>query len=215
MELEITSAFPTRIGRLRIPDADAINRDLYARIIAEGAEYSSLGRSNIGGWHSRPGLLSRRDTAVSALTVRLTWALRRIIDASAVPAAFKGTLSVVAWATICRAGGVPCTPFSSGKRMVRSVLRGFRNRQPGSAAHWCLGVPRSARGRRGRDCARRSVWRTPSGSTARRTTCSIPEPAISLGSSLPGPYTSCRHFVQCHDGFGSRGQRHTRRFGCE
>ena len=104
MELEVTSAFPTLIGRLRIPDADAINRDLHARIIAEEAEYSSLGRSNIGGWHSRPDFLSRRDPAVSALTAWLTWALRRMIDAAAGPNAFKGTLSVAAWATICRAG---------------------------------------------------------------------------------------------------------------
>jgi uncharacterized protein (TIGR02466 family) len=104
MELEVTSAFPTLIGRLRIPDADAINRDLHASIIAEEAEYSSLGRSNIGGWHSRPDFLSRRDPAVSALTAWLTWALRRMIDAAAGPNAFKGTLSVAAWATICRAG---------------------------------------------------------------------------------------------------------------
>src|SRR5690348_7941551 len=103
MELEITSAFPTLIGRLQIPDADVINRALQALIIAEEAEYPSLGRSNIGGWHSRPDFLTRRDAAVSALTVWLTWALRRVVDAAAGPAAFKGTLSVVAWATICRA----------------------------------------------------------------------------------------------------------------
>ena len=104
MELEVTQAFPTLIGRLRIPDAEAINRDLHALIIAEEAEYSSLGRSNIGGWHSRPDFLSRRDAAVSALTAWLTWALRRMIDATAGANAFKGTLSVSAWATICRAG---------------------------------------------------------------------------------------------------------------
>jgi hypothetical protein len=53
MELDVTPAFPL-IGRLRIPDADAMNRELHSLIIAEEAEYSSLGRSNIGGWHSRP-----------------------------------------------------------------------------------------------------------------------------------------------------------------
>ena len=57
MELEVTSAFPTLIGRLQIPDADAMNRDLQALILAEEAKYSSLGRSNIGGWHSRPDFL--------------------------------------------------------------------------------------------------------------------------------------------------------------
>jgi hypothetical protein len=104
MELEITSAFPTLIGRLRIPDADVINRALQALIIAEEAEYSSLGRSNIGGWHSRPDFLSWGGAAVSALTTWITWALRRMIDATSGANTFQGTLSVSAWTTICRAG---------------------------------------------------------------------------------------------------------------
>ena len=104
MELEVTPAYPTLIGRFRVPDADGINQNLQALIIAEEAQYPSLGRSNIGGWHSRPDFLSRRDPAVSALTAWLTWALRRMIDATAGANAFKGSLSASAWATICRAG---------------------------------------------------------------------------------------------------------------
>ena len=46
----------------------AMNQDLHALILAEEAKYASLGRSNIGGWHSRPDFLSWRDPAVSALT---------------------------------------------------------------------------------------------------------------------------------------------------
>jgi uncharacterized protein (TIGR02466 family) len=104
MQFDITPAFPTLIGRFRVPDADGINQDLQALIIAEEAQYPSLGRSNVGGWHSRPDFLSRRDPAVSALTAWLTWALRRMIDATAGANAFKGTLSASAWATICHAG---------------------------------------------------------------------------------------------------------------
>ena len=104
MELEITQAFPTLIGRLRIPDAEAMNQGLQALILAEEAEYSSLGPSNIGGWHSRPDFLSRPDPAVAGLTAWVTWALRRMISSTAGPDAFKGTLSASAWATICRAG---------------------------------------------------------------------------------------------------------------
>lgn len=40
------------IGQSRVPDAEAMNQELDGLILAEEARYSSLGRSNIGGWHS-------------------------------------------------------------------------------------------------------------------------------------------------------------------
>jgi hypothetical protein len=52
MELEITQAFPTLIGRLRVPDVGAMNRELQGWILADEAAHSTLGRSNIGGWHA-------------------------------------------------------------------------------------------------------------------------------------------------------------------
>jgi uncharacterized protein (TIGR02466 family) len=104
MELEITPAFPTLIGQFRVPDAEAMNQDLQALILAEEAKYLSLGRSNIGGWHSRPDFLNRPELAVDALTTWVIWAVRQMIDATAGPGVFKGTLSTSAWATICRAG---------------------------------------------------------------------------------------------------------------
>ncbi|MFL6352503.1 MAG: 2OG-Fe(II) oxygenase family protein [Bryobacteraceae bacterium] len=104
MELEVTPAFPTLIGQLRVPDPEVMNRDLQALILAEELEYSSVGRSNIRGWHSRPDFLKREDAAVSSLRTWLTWALRRMIDATAGANAFDGALSASAWATICRAG---------------------------------------------------------------------------------------------------------------
>jgi uncharacterized protein (TIGR02466 family) len=104
MKLEVTQAYPTLIGRLQIPDAEAMNRNLQALILAEEAKYSSLGRSNIGGWHSRPDFLGQRDPAVSGLTTWLNWGLRRMIEASAGLTTFQGPLSVYAWVTLCRAG---------------------------------------------------------------------------------------------------------------
>ncbi len=104
MELEVTSAFPTLIGRLRVPDADAMNQDLHALILAEETRQESLGRSNVGGWHSRPDFLTRPEPAVAALTTWVTWAVSRMVDATAGPCRFTGTLSLSAWATICRAG---------------------------------------------------------------------------------------------------------------
>ncbi len=104
MELDVTPAFPTLIGRLRVPDAEAMNQDLQALNLAEEVKYSSLGRSNIGGWHSRTDFLNRPEPAVAALTTWVTWGVSRMVDATAGPGSFKGTLSISAWATICRAG---------------------------------------------------------------------------------------------------------------
>src|SRR5712672_867252 len=104
MELDVTSAFPTFIGSVRTPDAKAMNHALHDLILAEEAEYASLGRSNIGGWHSRPDFLVRSDPAVAALITWLNWGLRRMIETSAGSNTFQGALSVFAWATLCRAG---------------------------------------------------------------------------------------------------------------
>jgi uncharacterized protein (TIGR02466 family) len=104
MDLEVTPAYPTLIGRMQLPDADAMNRDLRALILAEEVEYASLGRSNIGGWHSRTDFLNRPGSAVSGLNAWLAWALRRMIDAAAGPHAFQGKLSLSGWAAVCRMG---------------------------------------------------------------------------------------------------------------
>lgn len=104
MELELTPAFPTLIGQLRVPDPELMNQDLRALVLAEEAEYVSLGRSNVGGWHSRPDFLTKLHPAVSGLNTWLKWALRRVIDASAGPNTFQGTLSLSAWVTVCRSG---------------------------------------------------------------------------------------------------------------
>jgi hypothetical protein len=55
--------------------------------------YLSLGRSNIGGWHSRPDFLNRLESAVGALTTWITWAIRKMVDATAGPdRPFSGVL---------------------------------------------------------------------------------------------------------------------------
>ena len=77
MEFEVTPVFPTLIGRFRVPDADAMNQDLQALILAEEEKYASLGRSNIGGWHSRPDFLNRRDRASKMLRYALIFDKRQ------------------------------------------------------------------------------------------------------------------------------------------
>jgi len=102
--LEVIPAFPTPIGRWLVPDAEMMNQQLQALVLAEEARYGSLGRSNIGGWHSRTDFLDYPDPAVAALTTWITWAVTQMIDATAGRGSFKGTMSLSGWATICRAG---------------------------------------------------------------------------------------------------------------
>ena len=83
--LEVTQAFPTVIGRWQVPDAEAMNEDLQALILAEESRYTSLGRSNIGGWHSRTDFLNHPEPAVPALTNWITWAVNQMIAATAGP----------------------------------------------------------------------------------------------------------------------------------
>ena len=65
--LEVIPAFPTLIGQWLVPDAEAMNHELHALILAEETKYPSLGRSNIGGWHSQTDFLNHPDPAVAAL----------------------------------------------------------------------------------------------------------------------------------------------------
>lgn len=104
MDLEVTEVFPTLIGRMRIPDAAEMNRGLRELIVAEQQKYSSIGRSNVGGWHSRTDFLHRNEPEVASLTNWITWAVKQMVDATAGVGAFKGSVSLSAWAAICRAG---------------------------------------------------------------------------------------------------------------
>jgi uncharacterized protein (TIGR02466 family) len=104
MDVAVTPAFPTLIGRSAVPDADAINEGLQALILAEEARWTTVGRSNIGGWHSHTDLLHRDAPSVGALTTWITWAVRQMVDATAGPGRYTGSMSISAWATICRTG---------------------------------------------------------------------------------------------------------------
>lgn len=104
MELEVTPAYPTFIGQVHVPDSDAMNQELRELILAEETKHATLGRSNIGGWHSRPDFLSGSEASIGALTTWITWAVKRMVDASAGPGMFHGAITLSAWAAICRDG---------------------------------------------------------------------------------------------------------------
>jgi hypothetical protein len=64
MKLDVIPALPTLIGRLHVSDADAMNQELAALILAKEASYGSVGRNNIGRCHSRSDLLNSPEPAV-------------------------------------------------------------------------------------------------------------------------------------------------------
>jgi uncharacterized protein (TIGR02466 family) len=104
MKIEVTQAFPTLIGRLNVPDAETMNAELGSLILAQEATYATVGRSNIGGWHSRTDFLNHPEPAVAALTNWITWAVRQMVNATTGSDTFQGTLLISAWAAICRTG---------------------------------------------------------------------------------------------------------------
>jgi uncharacterized protein (TIGR02466 family) len=104
MEIEVTPAFPTLIGTVLVPDAGTMNADLQTLILAEENRYRSLGRSNIGGWHSETDFLERPEPAVNALTTWVTWAVRQMVAATAGRGTSTEAISLSAWTTICRGG---------------------------------------------------------------------------------------------------------------
>lgn len=102
--IEVIPAFPTLIGKWLVPDAEVMNHELQTLILAEERKYPSLGRSNIGGWHSQTDFLSHADPAVASLDTWITWSVKQMVQATAGPGAFDGRISLSAWATVCRAG---------------------------------------------------------------------------------------------------------------
>jgi len=129
MELEVTKAFPSLIGQLQVPDSDAMNQQLRELILAEETKHVSMGRSNIGGWHSRADFLNGSEASVGALTAWITWAVKHMVDASAGPGVFNGTISLSAWATTCRDGAyhAPHSHPDSAWSGVYYVDPGVRN----------------------------------------------------------------------------------------
>ena len=57
MEKQVALAYPTPIGRFKVPNADAVNRELRRVILEKEQSEPSSDYANVGGWHSRADLL--------------------------------------------------------------------------------------------------------------------------------------------------------------
>jgi uncharacterized protein (TIGR02466 family) len=97
-------AFPTPIWTFSYARADDVN-PILRQVIHEAAQsYPSQGRSNVGGWRSRNDLFYWEAPAVKEIGVWIMDCVRRIVEATASPERFRGTLNVVGWASVCRTG---------------------------------------------------------------------------------------------------------------
>ncbi len=155
--LEVIPAFPTLIGQWLVPDAEAMNHELQALILAEEHEireprsqqHRRLALTNRFPQSPRSG--RRRIEHVDHLDGEQNGCRPRLVLVS-----FKGVMSVSAWATICRAGAyhAPHSHPDSAWSGVYYVDAGTND--IGSIAERRAGVPRSARRRGGRH-ARRAI----------------------------------------------------------
>lgn len=99
--------FATPVTVLDLPDADALNRDLAAMLLAEQQASAGFQASNVGGWHSLPDLSQRPVACLQALMraiVAHVGELVRTLAAASAQAVPPFRFGVQAWAMIMRDG---------------------------------------------------------------------------------------------------------------
>jgi uncharacterized protein (TIGR02466 family) len=96
--------FSTPIWIFSFSRAEDINPVL-ANVILEMAQtYPSQGKSNVGGWRSRNDLFHWPVPEVQEIGAWILDCARQIIELSVRPERYRGTLSAVGWASVCRTG---------------------------------------------------------------------------------------------------------------
>ncbi len=111
MDKQVALAFPTPIGRFKVGDAGAMNRELHRVILEKERSEPTQIYSNAGGWHSRADLLEWPHPEIKALKGWIFEAVQHMINAtlelmkaSNLRTESSGSLQIKAWANICRAG---------------------------------------------------------------------------------------------------------------
>lgn len=112
MEKHIAPAFPTLVGRFRVPNAQDVNRELRDMVLAREKSEPNMQRANVGGWHSRNDLLDWPGAPIAALRGWIVEAVQHMIGATmeqmragGLNRSFNGGIHLTAWANISRTGG--------------------------------------------------------------------------------------------------------------
>lgn len=110
-ESQIAAAFPTLIGRFKVPQADSLNRDLKALTLERARSDPNVPHANVGGWHSRSDLLEWPHPAIQTLRTAILEGLQQMVGATldqmrkgGIQRGFNGSLGLIAWANINRRG---------------------------------------------------------------------------------------------------------------
>jgi len=104
MEKQIANAYPTPVGKFRVPDCEAVNRELRRLILERERAEPSDTHANVGGWHSRADLLDWPDPAIATLRAWIGEAVQTMIAATTGGKPVPGQLRLVAWANVSRKG---------------------------------------------------------------------------------------------------------------
>ena len=98
-------AFTTPIAKMRVKEADAINPGLRGAILEkEAADGAGEGRSAISGWRSQDELLTWPGDEVASLKEAAQEAVNTMIAFTSRAPRFTGTMTLHAWACVCRRG---------------------------------------------------------------------------------------------------------------
>lgn len=110
-ELQIATAFPTLIGRFKIPGAPDLNRELRRLVLERERAEPNVQHANVGGWHSRNDLLDWPNPAIGTLRASILAGVQQMIGSTleqlrqgGLSRSFNGSLAAVAWANVCRRG---------------------------------------------------------------------------------------------------------------
>jgi uncharacterized protein (TIGR02466 family) len=96
--------FPTPLWTFSYSRAAAANPNLRQIILEAAQTYPSYGRSNIGGWRSRNDLFYWAAPEVQKIGAWIMDCVRRVVEATAHPDRYRGKISAVGWASVCRNG---------------------------------------------------------------------------------------------------------------
>jgi uncharacterized protein (TIGR02466 family) len=103
-EESLRHVFSTPIWMFIFSRADDVNPALRKVILEASQSYPSQGRSNVGGWRSRNDLFHWDAPEIQELGTWIMECVRRVVETSAQPERFRGNISVVGWAIVCRTG---------------------------------------------------------------------------------------------------------------